>query len=370
MTQDRPRNPPPAWLVRAVVWARCLFRSWSQRIVPPEMVPCELVAGLAWAHALGAIVRAGIPDTIGDATLTAEAIAMRSGLDPDLVHRSLRALSAVGVFRMDRAGRFSNSPSTHALRRGHPSGARDFVVYFTSRSNVAAWGAFDWTLRTGGSAFEHVHGVSVWEWFDRHPEERETFAAAMAGMTRADAPTIATLYPFGEIDCLCDVGGGRGVLLSEILLRHPKLRGMLCDAPGVLDAARPWLEASGVAHRVTLVPGSFFEQVPRGADAYLLKNVLHDWDDAKSVEILRAVRAAAGDGPGQRLLVVESLVSRTSEDPASTATDIQMAVACLRGRERDESEFHRLFVQSGFQPGRTFRAPLIAVLEATAVPHL
>jgi hypothetical protein len=154
--------------------------------------------------------------------------------------------------------------------------------------------------------------MTLWQWFDEHTDEREIFAHAMMGLTVGDAPVIAKLYPFREIVPVCDVGGGRGTLLSELLIRHPHLKGVLCEGPGVLESARTLFEARGVLDRVDLVPGTFFESVPTGADAYLLKNVLHDWDDATCVKILRVVRAAAA--PGARLLVAESLVERDSRD--------------------------------------------------------
>jgi hypothetical protein len=358
--------PPPAVIVRAALWLQRALLAAARRLLPPEAHAADIVTGLAWSWALGAIVRADVPDALGDETLSAQELAPRVGLDPDMLHRSLRSLATRGLFWMETDGRFRNNPATHALRHGHPGAVRDFVLYFTGRSNVSSWEAFEWTLRTGDSAFQHVHGMNVWEWFDRHPEERETFARAMTGLTLSDTPVIARLYPFGDLRVLCDVGGGRGLLLSEILIHHPRLKGILCDAPGVLASAEELLRARGVSQRVSLAPGSFFEQVPRGADGYLLKNILHDWDDETCLILLRVIRSAVSIGA--RLLVVETVVARISRDPIGTASDMQMAVACARGRERDVTDFHRLFSAAGFAPGRVFNSPLIAVLEATASP--
>src|SRR5690606_5974321 len=141
-----------------------------------------------------------------------------------------------GWFRLDAAGRFSNGRLAEGLRAGDLHRGRAWADYFASKSNAAAWADYDETFRTGGPAFERVHGTSVWDWFDAHPSEREAFAHAMMGLTVLDAPRIASLYPFSEVRTVCDVGGGRGTLLSEILLRHPHLRGVLCDAPGVLES--------------------------------------------------------------------------------------------------------------------------------------
>jgi hypothetical protein len=356
------RPPPPAFVIRAILWLRQHLLTMARRVVPPDVHVAELATGLAWSQALSAIVRARVADALGDDPVSAGELALRLGVDPDLLHRTLRVLATRGIFHMERDGRFRHSPASRTLRQDHPSALSDFVQYFTSGSNAEAWAHFDWTLRTGKSAFEHVHGMSVWAWFERHEDERDTFARAMTGFTRADAPVIARLYPFGETRLVCDIGGGRGLLLSEILLVHPHTSGLLCDAPGVLAAADALLRHRGVRDRVALVPGNFFEVVPPGADAYLLKNVLHDWDTSTCVRLLQKIHAAAA--PHGRLLVAETLVPRLSRDPVGTAADLQMAVACSGGRERALDEFEGLFAAAGFALHRTFRSPLIAIVEA------
>jgi hypothetical protein len=172
------------------------------------------------------------------------------------------------------------------------------------------------------------------------------------------------MYPWREVTRVCDVGGGRGTLLSELLIRHPHLRGVLCDGAGVLASAGPLLRARGVADRVELVAGSFFGAVPRGADLYVLKNVLHDWDDARCARILGVVRAAME--PGQRVLVVESLLERNQVD-LTAFVDVHMMTVCDEGRERSRAELEQLLTAAGFRPGRVEAAPTVAVLEGVAV---
>jgi hypothetical protein len=280
------------------------------------------------------------------------------------MHRTMRALALTGVFHRLEDGRYENNRLSRALLRGNPLRTRDFAVYFASASNMRAWLAFDHVLRTAKNGFEHAHGKSVWAWFEEHDEERETFAQAMMGMTTAFAPSIATLYPFAEVKRVCDVGGGRGTLLSEILVRHPHLRGVLCDSPGVLASAERLLRGRAVRDRVDLVPGSFFDSVPAGADVYTLKNILHDWDDERSVKILRVVRAAMQ--PGQKVLVCEALVERDTHDSLGALADVQMMVVCDEGRERGRAEIGRLFEQSGFELGRVADGGAIAVVEGVA----
>lgn len=357
-------SAPPAVVVRGVLWLHHTLQALVRRLLPAEVQIAETATALAWTHALAAIVRAGVADVLDAEPRSAADMAAQLRLNPDLLHRALRAMATRGLFQMDADGRFRHSTASLVLRRGHPSAVADFSLYFASASNAASWAAFDRTLATGESAFESVHGMSVWDWFDHRPEERETFANAMAGMTRADAPWVARLYPFDRLNVLCDVGGGRGLLLSEILVRNPRLHGILCDNAGVLDAALETFAQRGVSGRVRLEPGSFFERVPGGADAYLLKNILHDWDDLTCVGILRVIRAAAARGA--RLLVVETLVDRLSRDPIGCGADLQMAVACSRGRERDAAELHALLNQAGFDPGQVSTSPLLAVVEGIA----
>ncbi|HVZ36948.1 MAG TPA: methyltransferase, partial [Polyangiaceae bacterium] len=184
------------------------------------------------------------------------------------------------------------------------------------------------------------------------------------GLTVMDAPLIASLYPFSEVKRLCDVGGGRGTLLSEIVMRHPHLRGVLHDSPGVIASAGQLLADRGLEQRVELSPGDFFEAVPPGCDAYLMKNILHDWDDATCERLLRVVRSAAQ--PGARMLLCESLVEKNSRELIGTKADLQMMIACDNGRERGLAEFQRLLAQTGFRYRRVFSFPTLSVIEAEA----
>jgi hypothetical protein len=362
---DKKLAAPPSVAVRAVLALRKALIKAADAVVPPQLAVFERVSAGAGGHILSELARLGVPDLLADRPLSGAEIAERTKTDPDAMQRTMRASVAMGVFERTADGRFTNNRLSSALRRGDIESTRSFAVYFGSRSNAHAWADFGETLRTGKSAFERVHGMTVWEWFDRHPEERETFAHAMMSLTLVEAPGIAATYPFDELGKVCDVGGGRGSLLSEILLHHPRLRGMLCDAPGVLESAKSLLAQRGVADRVELAAGSFFEAVPKGADAYLLKNILHDWDDPRAITILENCRAAMDRG--QKVIVIEALVEPDSED-LGALSDIQMMVVCGEGRERSRSDFDRLLRASGFRLGRVFETPTtIGIVEGIAV---
>jgi hypothetical protein len=352
--------PPPAWIIRAVLGVRGVLLRMANAITPPEVIVLERATGVALTMAIASFVKHYVP-LLDEGPIAADEAARRLGRDPDTTFRFLHFVASGGFVTMRPDRRFEHNRVSRILSRGHHSRAAQFVEYFASSSNVNAWLDLDATLVTGKNAFERVHGMSVWDWFDAHPQERECFAEAMMGFTLGDAPFVAAGYPFKEVTTICDVGGGRGTLVSELLLRHSHLRATLVDNAGVLDLARDLLAHRGVGDRVTLTPGNFFERVPGGSDLYLLKNVLHDWDDARSIAILKTVRAAMQ--PGQKILIIESFIDRSRPDPMVSGADMQMMMVCGEGRERTGQDFRALLAAAGFTPGRAFPQPVASMIE-------
>jgi hypothetical protein len=357
-------DPPPAFAIRTALFLRKVLRRIHHLLGPPELVLIEASMGVATTALLAAAARHAFADLLESGPKSAEELAGKAGLDVDAVFRTMRALASLGVFELRSDARFANNRVSRAMRGGQLSRTREFLVYAGSGSNLAAWANHEHALRSGKSSFDHVHGMNVWEWFAEHPDEQEMFAHGMMGLTTQHAPVIAALYPFAEVKRVCDVGGGRGALLSELLLRHPHLRGVLADGAGVLASAEVLLAARGVKDRVELAVSSFFDKVPAGADAYLLKNILHDWDDATCVRILEVVRAAMR--PTAKLVLCELFVPTLTREPLFALSDLQMMVACARGRERSQEELERLVLAAGFTVGRAFPSPTICVLEAVA----
>ncbi|HWE27778.1 MAG TPA: methyltransferase [Polyangia bacterium] len=356
---------PPRFLVKIVLGLRRALLWLANALVPPQLPLFELATGVSKTQMLSTAARLRIADLLDAAPLDAASLAERIGRDPDAVQRMMRALANVGVFSLRKDGRFANNRTSAGLRSGRAGTFRDFADYFGSASNVGAWADFDRTLASGKNAFERVHGMSVWDWFDRHPEERTVFAAAMGSMTTLDAPGVARAYPFGEVSRVCDVAGSRGALLAEVLAKHRHLRGVLFDNAGVIAGAHEILQARDVADRVELASGSFFERVPGGCDAYLLKNILHDWDDERSLAILHNCRRAMQ--PGHRLLVVELVVERDATDGIGPLSDVQMMMVCNEGRERGRADFARLFGRAGFELRRVVpTATLMSIVEGIA----
>lgn len=361
----RPLPAPPRGAVRGLLALRKALLRAADAVVPAQLAVFDRVTAIAGSHVVAELARLKVADLVEARPLTASELATKTETDPGAMLRTMRGAVSMGFFQRDSERRYSNNRLSSALRSSETYDVRSFAEYFGSRSNLAAWNDFPETLRTGRNAFERVHGKSIWDWFDEHPHERQTFADSMMAMTLADAPGIATTYPFAEIHRLCDVGGGRGTLLSEILVRHPHLRATLCDNAGVLEAARELLTKRGVIQRVDLVAGSFFEGVPRGSDAYVMKHILHDWDDERCIAIMKNCRAVME--PGNRLLVVEALVEDDTEDYGALA-DLHMMIVCCDGRERGRADFEKLFEAAGFRLARVLEAPTpVAILEGIAI---
>jgi hypothetical protein len=361
----RTNSLPPRFLVRIVLGLRRWLLWLANALVPPQLPLFELASGVSRTQMLAAVAQLRIADLLADGPLGADELAARTHRNPDALHRTMRALATIGVFTLRADGRFANNHVSSGLLSDRPGSSRHFAEYFGSASNVRAWSDFARTLETGKNAFERVHGTSVWDWFDAHPEERGTFAAAMSSMTTLDAPGVAAAYPFSEVKRVCDVAGNRGALLAEILAKHRHLRGVLFDNAGVIATAPELLGPRGVAERVELSSGSFFEQIPQGCDAYLLKNILHDWDDQRSLTILRNCRRAMQ--PGHRLLLVELVVERDEADGIGPLSDVQMMIVCGEGRERSRDDFARLFRETGFELRRVVpTATLMSIVEGVA----
>lgn len=367
---SRARAPPPIpprLLIRLAFGLRRTLQRLANALVPAQVILLERIAGAGATHLLASVARLGIADQLATGPQTAAELAGELGVKPEPLHRMLRALAAGGLFTLDpHSGRFANTRISEALRQGGFGSMAAFAQYFATRANLDAWADFDSILRSGGNSFERVHGCGQWEWFAAHPDEEALFARAMSSLTQLDARLLVRSYPFEALASVCDIAGGRGTFLAELLKAHPTLRGAVFDAAPVADLARAYLSEQGVASRAEVHGGSFFERVPAGHAAYLLKDVLHDWDDAQCETILHSVRRAAA--LGARLLICEVPVEPFEPAHPGALIDVQMLVVCSGGRQRSRAEFEELCQRTGFRLHRvwTTGAP-ICLFEAFAV---
>jgi hypothetical protein len=357
-------NVPPQPLVDLGLRLHRLFHAAGDAMLPGWAIAWQRSMGVSSTQVMAAMAELGVADALAGGKATAAELAPRVGADSDALHRVLRGAAVHGLVRVDRRGRYKLTRVGRALRTDDKTSLAPWSRYQGLASTRAAWGALPDSARTGAPAFSAVHGSTVWEWFAQHPDEEQLFAEAMRALTEFDAPSLLASDLWPESGTVCDVAGGAGTLLAALLAEKPGLRGTLIEAPGVLAQARAHLQRRGLADRVDLVEGDLLGTIDALGDVYVMKNILHDWDDETCERMLKSV---AGTMPsGSRLLVVEQLQEPNDPHPFVTLTDLQMLTQCEGGRERSPEELHALFAKAGLRPGRVDRTGVSAVVEAAA----
>jgi hypothetical protein len=330
----------------------------------PAVALRRLTNGFQVSQAIHVAARLGIADLLADGARTSDDLARAAGAHPDALYRLLRALAAVGVFHEGDARSFSLTPVGDYLRSDVLESGGGWAAWIGDESYWQAWGSLLHSVRTGENAFRYVHGTDPWTFRAAHPEVSARFDRAMASNAGQVIEAVLAAYDFGQFTTIVDVGGGNGTFLAAILAKHPALRGVVFDQPHVVAGAAAILEKAGVADRCEVVGGSFFEAVPAGGNAYILKAIIHDWEDADSLRILRTVRRAMEAGAA--LLLVELEVGPPNEKPLSKFTDLNM-LAAPGGRERTTEEYATLVEKAGFRfVGVTPSASGTAVFETVA----
>ena len=299
----------------------------------------RLVNGHQAARAIQVAAELGIADELADGPRGVDELAAATGTYEPSLYRLLRALAALGVLHEDDGRRFGLTELGEHLRSDDPHSVAGWAAFAGSPSVWAAWGALDHSVRTGENAFTHVHGEDVWAYRASRPDESARFDRAMASLTGRATAAVLEVEDFSRFSLIVDIGGGNGTLLAQILERNPEARGILFDQPHVLAGVTP-------PERCEVVGGNFFEAVPEGGDAYVLKAIIHDWEDPESVAILRRVREATA--PEGRVFLLESRLGGPNELPAAKLSDLNMLVN-PGGRERTIEEYEALFEQAGFR---------------------
>jgi len=326
----------------------------------PSADPAQrLVADLARAHiparCLHVVADSGVADAVGPNGATPVEIAAHVGLDADALDRMLRLLAAHGIFERTADGRYEHSPASSLLRSDHPHSLRSYV---RMNGMPAFWDRYTELAATARNGRPNQDFASLVGYLAAHPEESAIFNAAMVSKSRSVMPAVAAAYDFSGFGTIVDVGGGRGHLLKLILDRAPRVRGTLFELDYVIADARP-------TPRLELVAGDFFAGPLPAADAYLLMDVLHDWNDADAARILATVREAAP--PAARVLVIETLVAEAPGLHFSKSLDITM-LAVTGGRERTEAQYRALLAAAGFRLARVLpTASQYSIVEAVTV---
>ncbi len=302
--------------------------------------------GYMISRAIYVAAQLGVADILKDQPMDTKDIAAAVGANPDALYRLLRVLASVGVFTEVKERHFALTPLAACLRTDVPGSLNAYISLAGSDLLRRPADNLLYSVRTGLPAFEQVFGMPFFAYLNQHPEGSSMFDAGMASISSLDISDVLASYDFSGITTIADIGGGNGTLLTAILRANPKMKGVLVDRPLVISSARPRIDAAGLAGRCDLIGGDIFDTLPGGADAYVLKNVIHDFDDPQSVAILRNCRGAMPDKG--KLLVIEPALLPGDQPTLSKFVDLMMLLM-VGGRERSEEEFRTLFEAGGFK---------------------
>jgi O-methyltransferase domain len=329
--------------------------------IPPALALLQQALGFWVSQAICVVARLGIADLLKDGPLATETLAVAAGVHAPSLYRVLRTLASVGIFAEGADGRFDLTPRAAPLRRDAPDSIRPYILLVGEAWYSGPAEHLLHSVQTGRPAFERVHGADFFTFLARDPAAAAVFDAAMTSRSTQENAALAAACDCSGLGTLIDVGGGHGSLLAAILRATPGLRGVLFDRPQVVAEARHQLEAAGLGGRCEMVAGDFFVSVPAGGDAYMLKRVLHDWDDERAGAILRNChRAMPAHG---RLLVIELVLPPGNAPSLGKLFDLLMLVD-LGGRERTEADYRTLLAGAGFELTAVTPTPsLVSVVE-------
>ncbi|MDQ4010420.1 MAG: methyltransferase [Actinomycetota bacterium] len=331
--------------------------------LPPAVVMRELTMGALVSQAISVFARMGVADTLAAGPRDAEEIAGLVGAHDSALYRLLRALGDVGVVAELENRRFALTPLGEVLRSDVPGSLRGWATMVGMPFHRYPWTDLYETVRTGESAFDRVHGSKVFDYLAEHPEDAAVFDAAMHSISTSEAASIAQAYDFARFSTIVDVGGGRGGLLAAILAANPHLQGVLFDMPAVVAGADEGISGTEVIDRCKVVSGDFFDSVPDGGDAYLLSNIIHDWDDDHAVQILSTCRAAMADTAC--VLLAELVLPEAAAPSMGKLADLEMLVMTTGGRQRTEAEYQALFSRARLRLTRVVPSTgMISLVEA------
>jgi ubiquinone/menaquinone biosynthesis C-methylase UbiE len=321
----------------------------QENALPPQLQMIQYITGFWMSRAVYVAAKLGIADLLQSGPKTAEELAQATSTHAPSLYRIMRALTSAGLFQR-AADRFALTPLSETLITSAPESVRWFIISELGQEHYPAWGNLMHSVKTGEIAFDNAFGKDIWKYFAENPEDAAVFNDSMSGMTAAANEAITSVYDFSTFKKVVDIGGGHGGLITSILKKNPEAKGVLFDAPVVIEGARAKLESAGVADRCEAIGGDFFKDVPEGGDAYIMKWIIHDWEDQKAITILKNCRKHMQ--PNNRLIIVDCVVPDNDAPDFSKTFDLNMLVM-TGGKERTEREFAQLLEAAGFKLLRT-----------------
>lgn len=310
----------------------------------PHEIMNRMLSGYWSTQALYVAAKLGIADLLIGGPRSANDLAQATNTHAPSLYRLLRGLASMGVFADIGNAHFSLTPLAECLRSDLPGSQRALAI-MGGEEHYQAWGELLYSVQTGKTSFDKLYGMPIFEFLSQNLEQAKVFDAAMVGVHGRETTAMTDAYDFSEIQVLADIGGGNGSLLTTVLSKHSHLTGILYDLPGVTERAKANLSAAGLTDRCQVIGGNFFESIPAGADAYLMRHIIHDWDDEKATTILRHVHQVIPSSG--RLLVVEGVIPPGNDPCFGKLLDLTM-LTLPGGKERTEEEFRSLLQSAGF----------------------
>lgn len=313
----------------------------------PADILMQIATGHFVAAALYGVLSTGIPDLLKSGSKSVAELAALAGVHEGALYRVMRALSAAGVFTENPARTFSLTSVSEPLCKDVPNSVRQMALWLTLPFHFEVYGELSHSLRTGETVAEKLYGLPCFDYIAQNKEVNDAFNDAMTEFSANVIPAVLEAYDFGGLSgkTLVDIAGGHGKVLTEILKKHPGVRGILFDLDHVAKGAVPRIESEGLSSRCAVAHGDFFKSVPSG-DAYIMKHIIHDWDDVHSLTILKNIHAAAA--PGASLFLIEAAMAPGNEPHFAKVVDLEMMLL-PGGCERTEREYRDLLAQAGFK---------------------
>lgn len=326
-----------------------MSQSETQRVsedAPPSVQLTSMIFGFMTSQAISVAAKLGVADLLANGAKSADELAQATGAQARPMYRIMRALASVGIFAEDDDGRFRLTPLAEPLRADAPDSLSALAIFFGSDWHWRVWSDLSYSVQSGQPGFEHIYGKAYFDYLAENPAPAQVFNNAMTSFSSAVSAAVVDAYDFSGISSLVDVGGGHGFLLASILEMYPEMSGVLFDAPSVIDGANEIIDARRVGKRCDAVGGDFFASVPAGSDAYLMKHIIHDWEDERALTILRNCHQAMTENG--KVLVVEMVIPEGNSPSLGKLLDLEMLLL-LHSYERTEAQYRALFEQGGFK---------------------
>ncbi|MBV8886744.1 MAG: hypothetical protein JO235_22500 [Chroococcidiopsidaceae cyanobacterium CP_BM_RX_35] len=317
--------------------------------VPPQVKILQMMNAYRLSQSISVAAKLGIADFLADGPKSSDELARSTGVHAQSLYRLLRALASFGVFAEDENGLFGLTPRAAMLQTNVPGSIRAYAIVIGEEWHWRMWGDIAYSVKTGEPAFDHLFGMEFQNYYSQHPEVAKNFDGAMVSVLAMTDAAVMTNYNFSSIGKVVDVGtgGGDGKLIASILKTNPNMQGVFFDLPPRLEPARALIEAEELTSRCELVAGDVFKSFPSGGDAYIIKNLIHDYDDERAVTILKNCHEAIEENG--KLLVVEMVLPPGNKPSLAKILDVEALIMTAGAIERTEAQYRELFETAGFK---------------------